>query len=599
MLRNVQPLFADFAFGGLAVAHNGNLTNAMLLRRRLVEEGSLFQSTSDTEVIIHLIARSQRQSIVERVVEALCEVEGAWSLVGLFDDGILGGRDPLGVRPLVLGQLDGAWILASETCALDILGAEFVRDVEPGEIVRHRPRRACAACTRSPPSRGASAFSNMSTSRGPTASSRAWASTTSGSGSAPSSRARAASRPTWSCRCPTAACRPRSATPRSSAWRFELGIIRNHYVGRTFIEPADHIRNLGVKLKHNANRVTLAGKRVVLVDDSIVRGTTSTKIVGMVRAAGASEVHMRIASPPTTHSCFYGVDTPERSQAAGGATTRSRRWRDSSASTASPSSRSTASTGRWARRAATGRSRNTAMPASPATIRPGSPTSTANSAAAAQPAAGGGVSMAEGARRPHRPRHRRVARPGCRGRQGVRGARVRSSSWLPGPAARSRRSTTPAVRRVRSRQPWPRSTSPTASWSTRSAASLFQRFGRLDGLVACAGELGIVTPVEPSRAQAAGADPGAEPRRQSPADPQPRPAPAGGAGRPGGVRDRWRRRLGAPLLGWLRRDQGGAGGDGPGLRGRAAAHAGPGQPARSRPDGDPPARAGLSRRAPG
>ena len=313
MLRNVQPLFADFAFGGLAVAHNGNLTNAMLLRRRLVEEGSLFQSTSDTEVIIHLIARSQRQSIVERVVEALREVEGAWSLVGLFDDGILGGRDPLGVRPLVLGQLDGAWILASETCALDILGAEFVRDVEPGEIVvidrdgvrslhpfAPEPRRFCI-------------FEYVYFARPD--------SVVEGMG-VYDVRKRIGAELARESGVPAdlVVPVPDSGVPaaigyaQESGLGFELGIIRNHYVGRTFIEPADHIRHLGVRLKHNANRVTLAGKRVVLVDDSIVRGTTSTKIVGMVRAAGASEVHMRVASPPTTHSCFYGVDTPERSQ---------------------------------------------------------------------------------------------------------------------------------------------------------------------------------------------------------------------------------------------------------------------------------------------
>jgi amidophosphoribosyltransferase len=313
MMRNVQPLFADFAFGGLAVAHNGNLTNAMILRHRLVEAGSLFQSTSDTEVIIHLIARSQRQDIVGRVVDALREVEGAWSLVGLFDDCILGGRDPLGVRPLVLGTLDGAWFLASETCALDILGAEFVRDVEPGEIVvidRHgvrslrpfapEPNRFCI-------------FEYVYFSRPD--------SVVEGMG-VYEVRKRIGAELARESGVPAdlVVPVPDSGVPaaigyaQESRLAFELGIIRNHYVGRTFIEPTDHIRNLGVKLKHNANRPTLAGKRVVLVDDSIVRGTTSTKIVGMVRAAGASEVHMRIASPPTTHSCFYGVDTPERSK---------------------------------------------------------------------------------------------------------------------------------------------------------------------------------------------------------------------------------------------------------------------------------------------
>ncbi len=313
MLRNVQPLFADFAFGGLAVGHNGNLTNAMQLRRRLVADGSLFQSTSDTEVIIHLIARSQQQSIIARVVDALREVEGAWSLVGLYDDGIIGGRDALGVRPLVLGQLDGAWILASETCALDILGAEFVRDVEPGEVVVIDAEGVHSLRPFAPEPRRFCIFEYVYFARPD--------SVVEGLGvydirkHIGAELARESGVPA-----DVVVPVPDSGVPaaigyaQESGIGFELGIIRNHYIGRTFIEPTDHIRNLGVKLKHNANRVTLAGKRVVLVDDSIVRGTTSTKIVGMVRAAGATEVHMRIASPPTTHSCYYGVDTPERSQ---------------------------------------------------------------------------------------------------------------------------------------------------------------------------------------------------------------------------------------------------------------------------------------------
>ena len=246
-------------------------------------------------------------------MDALRAVEGAWSLVALFDDCILGGRDPLGVRPLVLGRLDDAWILASETCALDILGAEFVRDVEPGEIVIidgegvhsiHpfvvEPRRFCI-------------FEYVYFARPD--------SVVEGLG-VYDVRKRIGAELARESAVPADVVVPvpDSGVPaaigyaQESGLDFELGIIRNHYVGRTFIEPTDHIRNLGVKLKHNANRVTLAGKRVVLVDDSIVRGTTSTKIVGMIRAAGAREVHMRIASPPTTHSCFYGVDTPERSK---------------------------------------------------------------------------------------------------------------------------------------------------------------------------------------------------------------------------------------------------------------------------------------------
>ncbi len=312
-MRNVQPLFADFAFGGLAVAHNGNLTNARALRTDLVNRGHLFQSTTDTEVIIQLIATSRRATVVERLVDALLQLEGAYSLVLLTRKKVIGVRDPLGVRPLVLGLLDGAHILASETCALDIIGAEFVRDVEPGEIVildqdgvhSTKPfpsfrKRFCI-------------FEYIYFAR-------------------PDSIVEGESIYEARKRIGAELAReapveadviipvPDSGVPAAIGYAaeaklpFELGIIRNHYVGRTFIEPTDHIRHLGVKLKHNPNRSQLEGKRVVLVDDSIVRGTTSTKIVEMVRNAGAAAVHMRVSSPPTRHSCFYGIDTPERQE---------------------------------------------------------------------------------------------------------------------------------------------------------------------------------------------------------------------------------------------------------------------------------------------
>ncbi len=313
MLRNVQPLFAEFAFGGLAIAHNGNLTNALGLRRRLVEEGSIFQSTTDTEVLVHLIARSRRSNIVDRLTEAMAEVEGAWSLVALFDDAVVAARDPLGIRPLVLGRLGRAWIFASETCALDIIGAEFLRDIEPGEIVVAGPEGLRSLFPFGPTRSRFCIFEYVYFARPD--------SIVEGRG-VYETRKRIGAELAREAPAPAdlVVPVPDSGVPaaigyaREAGLPFELGIIRNHYVGRTFIEPSDHIRHLGVRLKHNANRPTLAGKRVILVDDSIVRGTTSTKIVTMVRQAGAREVHMRIASPPTSHSCFYGVDTPERAK---------------------------------------------------------------------------------------------------------------------------------------------------------------------------------------------------------------------------------------------------------------------------------------------
>jgi amidophosphoribosyltransferase len=311
--RNIQPMYADLAGGGIAIAHNGNLTNARALRTELVRDGAIFQSTSDTETIIHLMARSKYNPVVDRLVDALRQVRGAYSLVALTSRKLIGARDPFGVRPLVFGRLDGAPVLASETCALDIIGADFVRDVEPGEIIvatkdgvesyhpfRAEPRRFCV-------------FEYVYFAR-------------------PDSTVEG--RNVYEVRkrigkelareAPISADMvipvPDSGVPAALGFAaqagipFELGIIRNHYVGRTFIEPSDRIRHLGVKLKHNPNGTVLKGKRVVLVDDSIVRGTTSKRIVEMVRDAGAAEVHVRIASPPTTNSCFYGVDTPNREE---------------------------------------------------------------------------------------------------------------------------------------------------------------------------------------------------------------------------------------------------------------------------------------------
>jgi amidophosphoribosyltransferase len=311
--RNIQPLFAEFSGGGFAVAHNGNLTNALTLQRELQRSGSIFTSTSDTEVILHLIATSRRERLVDRVIDALGQVEGAWSLVCLSGKKMIGCRDPLGVRPLIIGELDGAPILASESCALDIIGATFVRDVEPGEMVIVTED---GIETRRPfgPSRSRFCIFEYVYFARPD-------STVEGRGVYEVRKRIGAE---LAREAPAAAdivvAVPDSGTPAAIGFAeaaglpFDLGIIRNHYVGRTFIEPTDAIRHMGVRLKHNANRDVLAGKRVILVDDSIVRGTTSLKIVQMVRDAGASEVHMRIASPPTTDSCFYGVDTPEKAQ---------------------------------------------------------------------------------------------------------------------------------------------------------------------------------------------------------------------------------------------------------------------------------------------
>lgn len=313
LLRNVQPLFAEFTFGGFGVAHNGNLTNALKLRRELIEQGSLFQATSDTEVIIHLVAKSRGVSVEDRLIDALKKVEGAYSLVCLANEAIIGVRDPLGVRPLVLGQLGSAYILASESCALDILGATLVRDIEPGELIVINASGLHSYKPFQPQKERFCVFEYVYFARPD--------SSIEGRNVYDARKRIGAELAKES---PVAADVvvpvPDSGVPASIGYSvasgipFELGIIRNHYVGRTFIEPTDHVRHLGVKLKHNANEAVLRGKRVILVDDSIVRGTTSRKIVSMVREAGAAEVHMRIASPPTTNSCYYGVDTPERSQ---------------------------------------------------------------------------------------------------------------------------------------------------------------------------------------------------------------------------------------------------------------------------------------------
>lgn len=314
ILRNVQPLFADLEAGGFAVGHNGNLTNALMLRRELVQSGAICQSTSDTEVILHLIARSQKRRIVERLVDALRQLEGAYAFVCLTNDMLIGARDPVGIRPLVIGRLGSAYVLASETCALDIVGAEFVREVDNGEVVvitqergleSHRPfpMRPARPCI----------FEYIYFARPDSiVGGRNVYEVRKRMGSELAEEAPAAA--------DVVVPIPDSGVPaaigfaQASSLPFELGIIRNHYVGRTFIEPEQRIRQLGVKLKHSANSAAIRGKRIVLIDDSVVRGTTSKKIVTMMREAGAREVHMRIACPEIKFGDFYGIDTPSRKE---------------------------------------------------------------------------------------------------------------------------------------------------------------------------------------------------------------------------------------------------------------------------------------------
>lgn len=309
--KNCQPIYAEYNFGGLAIAHNGNLTNALTLRSELISKGAIFKSSMDTESIVHLVARSTLSSYEDRIVDALKDVEGAYSLVALHSNSLIAVRDPSGIRPLVLGRLGEAYVVASESCAFDIIGADFVRDIEPGEmlVISELGVKSYKPFAVKPSkfcifeyvyfSRPDSFFGNQYVYE---------VRKKIGKILAEESKVEA----------DVVVPVPDSGVPSAMGFAeesnipFEFGIIRNHYVGRTFIEPTDSVRHLGVKLKHNANSAVLKGKRVILVDDSIVRGTTSKKIVNMVRQAGASEVHMYIASPPTTNSCFYGVDTPNK-----------------------------------------------------------------------------------------------------------------------------------------------------------------------------------------------------------------------------------------------------------------------------------------------
>jgi len=314
-LRNVQPLFAELEVGGIAIAHNGNFTNSLTLRRQLIANGALFQSTSDTEVVLHLVARSKHRSSSARFCDAIARMEGGYAIIALTRTKLIAARDPTGIRPLVMGELDGKPIFCSETCALDIIGAKYIRDIENGEVViceiekdgsisthcikpdKPQPERLCL-------------FEYVYFARPDSiVGGRNVYQTRKESGVQLAREA--------PCDGDVVVPVPDGGVPAALGFAsasqipFELGIIRNHYVGRTFIEPTQQIRAFGVKLKHSANRSVLAGKRVILVDDSIVRGTTSVKIVQMIRDAGAREVHIRVASPMIFYPDFYGIDTPQ------------------------------------------------------------------------------------------------------------------------------------------------------------------------------------------------------------------------------------------------------------------------------------------------
>ena len=312
-LRNVQPFFADLSSGGISIAHNGNLTNSLTLRHKLVDKGAIFQSTSDTEIIIQLIARSKRTIFINKLIDTLFQIQGGYSLVVMTGKKLIGVRDPFGIRPLVLGELDGSPILTSETCSLDIIGAKFIREIENGEIVIITDNKIKSIKPFPDIKCRPDIFEYIYFSR-------------------PDSELGGKS--IYDCRknfgielakesktqADIVTAVPDSGMPAAIGFAaqskipFELGLIRNHYVGRTFIEPAQQVRQFGVRLKHNANHSCIKGKKIILIDDSIVRGTTCLKIVQMLNNAGAKEIHMKIGSPPIIHPDCYGVDTPKQDE---------------------------------------------------------------------------------------------------------------------------------------------------------------------------------------------------------------------------------------------------------------------------------------------
>ena len=313
LIKNVQPFFADLHTGGIGIAHNGNLCNARHLRKELVKNGSIFQTTSDTETIVQLIAKSKRSKIIDKIIDALFKIQGGYALTILTDKKLIGIRDPFGIRPLVIGKLDKSYVLASETCAFDIIGAKFIREIENGEIViitenglesvKPFPKVKERPCIFEYIyfSRPDSIINNISVYEY-------------------RKRLGAELAKESSVKADLIIPVPDSGVPAAIGYseeikkNVELGIIRNHYVGRTFIEPTQQIRSLGVKLKHNVNKSLIKDKSLILIDDSLVRGTTSVKIIKMLYEAGAKEVHLKIASPPIKYPDYYGIDTPDKNE---------------------------------------------------------------------------------------------------------------------------------------------------------------------------------------------------------------------------------------------------------------------------------------------
>jgi amidophosphoribosyltransferase len=312
-LKNAQPITANTAKGPVALAHNGNLVNAEALKAELERDGAVFQSNSDTEVILHLLARAPGSSLEEQLRPALSRVSGAYSLLMLTQDALIAVRDPYGFRPLSLGRLGDSWIVASETCAMDLMEAEFVRDIEPGEVLFITARGLRSIKPFPPKERLHCVFEYVYFSR---PDSILWGRNVHGVRMAMGHQL-AREHPVEAdvvIAVPDSGMGAALGFSEESGIPFQVGLIRNHYVGRTFIEPRDRIRHFGVKVKLNPMRETLGGRRVVVVDDSIVRGTTSRKIVKMIRGAGARGVHVRISSPPIQWPCYYGIDTPTRKE---------------------------------------------------------------------------------------------------------------------------------------------------------------------------------------------------------------------------------------------------------------------------------------------